>query len=507
MKNITFSDLKKLLNCTLEKNCNEIILVNSPPFSGKSYFAEFFNKITSNLSHKFCISTDTDIILNENEFCYLISEKFKREYGNEINIESHGSSSSFISSLLQPKFRNSYDSFILFIDSVNNPDNEQIYRIFSRLRSIREVNNSNPSNINFVAIFFGTWIHSSIDDKHKEKGSSPLDEPYCMLNLNYEEIKILGQDSGIDKLKDLHIKYIKEITNGCYAIVKYIIDNINQEKITCDEIYKICINYSKENYFKESVQKVLDEMPKDSLQILNTLLKGRFVKYDSNDIKLQKLLLSGLTAKSILNNIEILKINSWVHEYTLRKNNIYRDIFLKAIDDNDIYYSTVNELIIPTPTINDYAYSYVLEIENQLKNLIIFKFHEKNENKNDHPLSLANSLGIVKNGFIEGSVYETCKIQRNLSIGKHNQFNDSKSSLNTFLNPQVIINVISENSTIGFYEYFKDIFPDQILLKKNLKKWQSIRNMVAHNNIISESTLIELEEVKDNLFKSFILTE
>lgn len=472
----------------------------APPFSGKS---SFLNDITKSLSeeHEFIVFRrnaedykNPHILIEELQLCIA-------EHSGDLNDETfrHLSIGDAIYDLVNHCYSDIFKSIIFLIDDVDKLTHDEIFNLLSQFRNVRENVNANNDHKRIFFICIGSWIPSLLRKKFSDnQGSYPFEEVY-MNDLSYEEIELLSEHIFYDKSKPsvLFLEYLSEISGGCFGIVDYMLKQSVEKNTQSCAFIRNCINtLVKEEFFEKSILKALSSLEPSALDKIRLLMKNKYLKYENNFLS-EELILSGLVRKIDFYGVEAIALRSWVHEIFLRTNN--ESSCLMGLDNEKF---DIKEIIAPTPCINKHAYKTVLEIENLLRNILYIGLSE-DKSFSLSPYEHASSLGKMNDKWNTEILYDELILRRNISENDASVRSEKDSPLSSFLQPSELKKLIVDNR--GLNTIFESYFLPNDKNKKLLRKWTDIRNLVAHNHVITEETVDKLSEIAKSIYIQIVI--
>jgi hypothetical protein len=318
------------------------------------------------------------------------------------------------------------------------------------------------------------------------------------------ELKEMIQEKDGFYSDDLVVEYLHEISKGCFGLASAIMDKAPSLS-SCDGVMDSVKILSSEQTFLEDLRFSLNQLSASQKNLVVRLMKGQILEWEADNPDLEPIFLSGLINRAQVAKKEVIEIRSWAHEVTLRKN--AAEFFPGAP-----IYRNPDELIPPSSALNKMAYGLALEIENLLRNFVIISLAESaSEN---HPLELLDVLGKVKSANLGG--VEKCFTFSEFVTTQRNKYNDrlqldTHASLSSYLTISDLIQILTERvegvARTGLETFDKRVdeaFPDKKPLKDSLSRFKDLRNPIAHNNLIGESVVKELEGLRRQLLRSLM---
>jgi hypothetical protein len=468
----------------------------SPPLSGKSQFLDELKNKLSDRAKLLILNLNITDLLN-----FEIIKKFKNElseeYGYDVILSENGISlSDSILFIIRQINEKDIKKIYFLIDDIEKHGISKSYDVLSQIRNIREKVTADLINIDLCFICLGSWKPSEMQNKCNERVGSSFPEEIFYSDLNFKELKDLVHQKSTrengDEIPDYKIKYLLEISGGCYSIVDYIIKNTDHN-YCCDEIRDKSYKYADEDYFVDNLIESLNSLSEDSKKMILNSLNNRIVKFKNNK-ETEELLLSGIMKISQLNGLNILVLRSWIHQVALRKNERVRELF-----GSDKIYCKITEIIPPTPSLNKKAYEIVLEIENRLRNFLVVYLNEYGD-QNTHPFEKLNDLNKLNINWAKDTLFDEITYQKKRIKDLHSDYVDAYSSLSSFLSLNDIISILfSKNESKEINTYLNKLFIDNEENKSMFHKFRIIRNQVAHNNIVTESMINELNYINEKI--------
>ncbi len=488
--------LHKILN--INKQC-QFINVIAPKYSGKSQFIEEI-KSEINLKSKTLTFVQTSENYLNNEIVENLVKSINVEYGIDIEVSQNDTSLyDILFNIFKRIDYNDLDSMYFIIDDIDKIGADRTYNLLSQLRNLREKISSDKISFSLIIICVGSWRPSELRKKCEFNVGSYFPEEIFLSDYDEKEVKSFiikyRADSFTFAIEDYKIKYLYEISGGCFGIIDYVLKNIGDD-FTCNNIREKAYNLINEKFFKDYIEKTLSKLSKYSLDVINNLLCYKIVRYRNKEIELfEELLLSGIVKKVKMLDIEVLAMRSWIHEITIREHKAMKDLL-----GNNKTLKDYNELIPPIPSLNQFAYEIVLEIENRLRNYLVIILNEKTDNS-ENPFKVVDALGKFNDDWKKHTLGEELQFQKDKLKNRHSEFVDAYSSSSSSLLYSDLIYLLLNSIDKNGINLYNTSFQNNSETKDMFDRFRIIRNQIAHNNIITEKTIDELNKIKKAIIK------
>jgi hypothetical protein len=374
------------------------------------------------------------------------------------------------------------------------------YGLAGQLRNLREKTKTEMSALRVHTICGGTWsVIGMAEESKKMMGSFPFDKCSWLGKLTLDELsEICGASSTANRADELFVQYLHELSKGCFGVVHGVLERVGTD-LTCANILKAMDALATSQPFLDELRRAASSLSTHHISLLSDLLGGQFLLWRENDPMLETMYISGLVAVESKLGVEVATLRSWAHETALRK-------YARGLFPSLRVYTCCDELIPPTYAINQRAFVLIMEIENHLRNLLVLRASIQHPNQN--AFVWLDKLGNVIE-FEKGkprTIREHAQQRR--QILQETKMIDTHTSLSSYLDLGNIYALFTDQAVVaetgmrvGIYDLLTDIFPDRSQLEGLLRKIRDIRNPVAHNNLISEATVRELEQAAKNLAK------
>lgn len=487
--------LKEIFSC---KEKYKIFNIISPPFSyGSCFIEEIRLKINEIPKSLFVLHSGSN--LSNVKLFESLSKSLENEKGILLSYDCIDIPlNDFLIGLLKKIDSNNLNRIFLLINDLDNKNPDEIYLLFSQLRNFREKATSHNLLISLSVICIGTWKPSVIREKCHINFGSFFPVEFYLSDLELEEIwdfiNTYYTTNNFKNIDDYIIKYLFEISSGSFFVIDYILKNID-DKISCSSIRKISANLSKDSLFVSEIKNTLDSLSDFSKKVLSAILSGLIVEYNHKLIdKYEELLISGIIKVNFNADLAFLSLRSWVHEISVRS---VVDLRKTLECENNL---GINDLIPPTPSINQFAYEIVMEIENRLRNYIVTVLSESPGVK-DNPFTVVDTIEQINNNWVKYTLSEELIHQKNKIKSEYSYLYDTTASLSSFLQITDLFSLLKQkNGKKDFSSLYKSLFYSDKKFDDLFKEFKAIRNQVAHNNIINEEAIKKLIFIRKQLF-------
>lgn len=384
------------------------------------------------------------------------------------------------------------DFLVIAIEAVQSSNIDEIFNFYATLRKFcTEWKKQNGLSVHFVTV--GSWIPIELYKRfHDRQVSWPFSPEHNLIyfpDLEPDEVFQLLRKHPLGLgAKYIHALYLWEITMGERFTTSMVIKGMKQSINLSQSIYYSAVQLIETHDFVELVKERISALSSLSLHALGCMLDGIYIDSHSNKELLDELRLSGLIRFQKDGSVEGVRFKNWIIDSTVRCNS---EVFKDMIEFSS--FKDYQELIPPITCINREAYAVICEIENYLRNIIILRLSILQPNQ-AHPLvgirtGLTNTKGSYKDE------YERTKKWRDENAASgYVETHDAQMS---YLQTADLIELVDQ------LIYEKD--PIILLLlpvRKKLSAVKRIRDAVAHNQIISESSYMFLLDLKEELLQA-----
>ena len=466
--------------------------------SGKTHLARTLYRQLSALRRTVVIRIQAKNVLTKSAMIEQFSKTLELELGIEkfpevVHLDVYQAMFTLVNAV--PK--TDLDRLILLIQDFGDLSLEQQYVLAAQLRNLREKTRSEARSLDCHSIYLGNWRPLLLKSQSIiHMGSAPFEDCYLIDSLSPAELDDLFETRASKaKLayKAVHVEYLFEMSGGCFGIVSRVLKSL-QDNITCQKIRELAESDLCNKIFLEELKKIFRNLSPQARDIIYQLLKGHFVPWDSHSELLEELYFSGLVRRESRYGREIMELRSWPHELALRT--YARGLWTDTTGEKIC--TRIEELIPPVAALNRHAYHIVMEIENLLRNLLIKIIAEKSPNK--HPFKQLDAMGVkAYRKQKEMSYYDWCQDEKKRLLGKH--FVEAHSSLSSYLSMSDLKKIFTNDfSGNGLLKDIGSILGKYDQVHHLLNRLNTIRNPIAHNNLISEKTVDELINIANQIY-------
>ncbi|MCM8832536.1 MAG: hypothetical protein NC816_01225 [Candidatus Omnitrophica bacterium] len=484
-----FSDIIDIININ-PVSTNIGVIINE--FAGEDYLIEKINNYYENKSKTKIISLEA----NELESIELLINKLqliiRDDFGEDFLVNPNNNSyTDLIISLLRHLFLLNVEKLIFVSYHFEQINKENQYLILSQFRNIREKLKVHKDLTSCHFLVFGSFSYfDQIKFCQKYGTSFTLDDLFYISYSSREEQNHILKDKAIKNSKNQNlVDLIQDITGGAIGLLFYVTEMILSKKIKdINKLMDLLIDDSEINHL---LKNKFEKENKSLINLIVHIFEQKQILQKFNE-DLEKIYLSGLVNVEQYKDNYIVRFDSWFLEVQTKK----------IISQVKKEYSNYHQLLPIRISLNNQAYSIIMEIENHLKNILISKLTHLNCDNN--PLKILDCLGKIKNTDAGKSYtyYEWC--EHKLYQHKNVYHVDIYESLVSQLDLTDLENIFLSNAIPSKYtkKSLREIF-DISFGNKNmsyvLKRLKQIRNPVAHNQLIDFSILDELKTLRNLL--------
>ena len=334
--------------------------------------------------------------------------------------------------------------------------------------------------IHFVT--FGTWYPGGLEIVfNRNQTSWPFEKEGNLWTLPWlsplETIQLLSEVRGEWNIKHIHARYLWELTNGEPWTTFRVATMTKGASLTCDVLSAKAILLGESTELRDDIERRLEQCSRSALSMLSQLLERGMIRVSGRLVEAEQLLIMGLARKDETDEA-ILLMGNWVFESTLRK---HSHTFKKLLGSS--VYAKKEELLAPVRCLNQEAYRVICEVENQLRNLSIIRLSAKI--RGGHPLRVLDSTDVFD---------RATQTMRN-EAKRFRERPGQGAPLVSYLDPEDLIKIVMD---LAFDN--DPVFGELKTRENSLREFVGIRNAVAHNRVISESSYNVLIEFRAMLF-------
>ncbi len=367
--------------------------------------------------------------------------------------------------------------------------------------------------VHFISL--GNWVPTLLQKEYFTSISWPFDYDknlhYFPDLTDFEIFDLLTEHNQFEP-KRIHSQYLWELTRGDRMTINYLLLENKQPLLNCEEIFKSCLQIIEGSHaFVSMLELKLKVLSENAKEVLSELLDGYWRSISTRDDLAEELMSSGLVERYATGPITTFRFKNWVTESAIRhhKEQLSHVFTFKS-------FGNYREIIPPVTCLNRSAYAYICEIENLLRNDIILRLSIINSS--EHPLmgintsrSVAEDLKRIerikkkeaRNESVSEeekktiSAYEIAKKWRDEIA--NNKYVDAHASLVSYIQTIDLLNILNTLATR------KDVWANHVKFNnKDTNALKEIRDVVMHNQVITEASYDFLEKVRDDLYKALI---
>ena len=299
----------------------------------------------------------------------------------------------------------------------------------------------------------------------------------------------LSNKPGLTGFRDLHARYLREITGGDTSTVNQILVGLKPGKLTCDRLYAEAERLIRSEAYRDQLRGQVEKLDQIGRRLLLTLLSGQFIDCQKNQHACEQLLLTGVAREEETEGLRFLRLKNWAIESALRHH-------WRAFSDllNGSVYDQYAEFVPPITCLNRDAYGFICEIENLLRNVTIQRLHLYVGDQ--HPL--AGLYTSVKRNQSLRTEFERAEKWRAETLC--NPWVDTHSALASFSQTGDVLEWIAYLR----YRCHDPVGQSLAAVKHDMKGFKDIRDAVTHNQIISETSYDTLLRIRDKLYRALV---
>lgn len=486
-------EIKDFILSNTEKST--MVNIVAPVLSGKRQLALDLHDILSSRPRSLAILIDLSALQIQDIVPELLIQ-IEQECGD--NIEEPDSGINFgdaIYRILVHLSERKMDEVCLIFSSLECIEVDSIYFVLGQLRNLREKLLAEVLSIKLRTICIGCWLPSNLKEQCSLNIGSFFPEELYFVDYDFNSttdlLKSRGRIMEMNELNQVRFNYLLELSGKCYGIIDWVEKNMTEFNCSC--IKEAAYNMAFQEFFSKAICNSLSKLSEHSLGRVIWLLKGNVLNFPGKQNN-EELLLSGLVRILDAHGVSTIVLRSWIHEIAIRCNEECRELLDGRLSPGDY-----KEFIPPTPSLNKLGYQLIMDIENKIRNIIYQKALDVSPDL-DEPYKMFDHLPLSQNQSQE-TLFSKLKQNRTKQINLYSEFIESNSSLNSFMDVQDLINVVSSGFRNCVGDTHDKLFEDSDERKKFFNKFRIIRNHIAHNNITTERTIEELQ----NLYKLLII--
>jgi hypothetical protein len=473
--------------------------VGAPPLSDTDLLVKDLVSMWESMSETRVLTMSAGEFLQPGDWLQITASELESETGRNLHRADRGLEWGDSLYVLLDSFCSARKRKIfMIVDSIEELPRDKQYVLAAQLRDFREKAKVSPIGWQFHSVIVGRFSIQALKEQARRRGGSlPCDltvflGPADLRDFERDCERLCGLNAGSVDTKPslLQLAYLHELTKGCWGLAQLVLQR-TRAKPDCDQLL-----HAMEDQVAAS-EEFLDTF-RDSLlasayarSLLPPLLGGRRITGEIDDTLLEEVLLTGVFLAHHEGAGYQIEIRSWAHEVALRR-------FVHAFITDTKIVTEASQIIPPSSVLNRRAYALILQCENELRNLVVSRLAELLSDK-QHPLTALDVLGYIKELDRKHlTIHQYCELRREELSASESV--DAHPSLSSYLGMSDLLDLLTDSATNkndgyrkGMYSLVASIFPDRTALKDLLTRLRDVRNPVAHNNLITERTVLDLE--------------
>ncbi|MDQ7027699.1 MAG: hypothetical protein Q9P44_19315 [Anaerolineae bacterium] len=370
-------------------------------------------------------------------------------------------------------------TLVLLVDigAVHDQPNDSIATLFSVMSSLE----NHRWNFKLHHIVVGFWNHEALL-QHFFKAN--LTFPY-EVGSNYRlftgvEVGMMATLLPESQYPELHSQLLYEITGGHLGAASAIAQSFKETSL--QSMLNAVHHIAKQHQVTERLLSVWKKLPTAALELLEGLLRQRHLHVSVNSNG-EHLLSAGIAQRTVVNRQVYLRFQSWYVELALR----YHADEL-ALNDKRLSQVDVANLAPVLTSLNDKAYRLIRDIEISTRNFVSIRLSLNN--KSDDSILKGVNRRIDSSNLLTDADERT----------RHERKRIQSYGLNADLNPQIAY--MTTGDLAGVLEEIGRKHDDKAWLKisKSVQQMASIRNAVMHNQLVDESALTTLYDLRAAIY-------
>lgn len=373
-----------------------------------------------------------------------------------------------------------------------------IERLATLLSSVRGFHEEwQEVDLNVHVIWAGSIIPTQLLLSFRERilASWPFtrDRSLLMLpDLSMEEIlERLNQIRPDAKVRLVHAEYLYELTLGDVNAVSELLTLVGEQPINCATFLSASEHLIVSSEWGARLKSSISKLSERGRKQLAHLMLGQYVRTKPYDDLEDELILSGLVRVDETMNDRCLRLRSWLTEGGLRHH--WHELGMISAE---VPYCNHHELIPPIQCLNQRAFSIVCEIETVLRNLVVARLGRANNN--GHPFAGLN-FKERQSGDREDQLSRSKRWQSQVAGSK---YVNAHAALVSYVNTTDLIDLI--------WHLLQQKDPVVLPLQgvhQRLAGFKEIRDVVMHGQIITEESLENLLEIRQELYSRLIVPQ
>jgi hypothetical protein len=378
-------------------------------------------------------------------------------------------------------------------------DVQDLYEVFARLRAFTSEWTHPELHVHHVVV--GLWSNYALRQAFEQAHTSwPFDVGRTLLQAPPWTVQDISSFVAWWEVQsddpELHERYLWELTDGDPWAATGVANEVKHANaITCDVLAAGAARFATSGTCQRELLRRYERTSQEARTVLHGVLQGSYV-IGGRMLRreLEELELFGWIKFEGNGEKRIGRLRSWVLEYALRsstgtlRSRLPAAVFLRP-----------DELLPPMRCLNQDAYECVCEIENLLRNLVVIRRHAADAlsgTTRAHPL-----VGQRTSTLMAGQVRHPDEHARLEASRRH--FLEDKglvvthAPLISFSTTQPVLDMI-EQMAIGEQDPVLSNLR-KVIARDDLVRFKSLRDAVAHNQMVSESARTFLRDLRARL--------
>ncbi len=365
---------------------------------------------------------------------------------------------------------------------------------FSAVRGFHEEWTDVDLTVHFV--WAGTALASRLTELYKgsDRASWPFVRDhtlYLLPDLTVSEVYawLVGTAKHTPQ-RLIHAEYLHEMTQGSVACLSAILQHLGESPINCAGLLRAAESLFADQQWIDTIRSHIVNLSDNARQQLGVLLNGQFLSVRQFCVLEDELNIFGLVRVDKVDELRLLRLHNWLIECTLRRHwNVFQPIVGSDVFRDD------SELLPPTQVIDRGAFALLTEIESLLRNIVVVRL--TGQQGKAHPFVGLN-LEVKRRGPIGDPEYEdqyTRSTKWKKSVG-NSRFVDTHGALISYTDIKDLLGLLDHLFSVNDH-----VTEPLRWIRPKLNGFKEIRDAVMHGQIITEESLDNLIEIRQDLYE------
>jgi hypothetical protein len=381
-------------------------------------------------------------------------------------------------------------------------DMHTLYEAFARLRAFASEWTHSELSVHHVVV--GLWSNYALQAEYEQAHTSwPFDAGRTLLQAPPWSVDdVMSRLAGwglITGDPELHARYLWELTGGdpwaATAVAREVRTAYAASHVTCDELAAAAVRFAAGSVCQRELLRRYDRTSSEARAVLHRALQGGYVVGGRTLRRdLEELELLGWVTFEVGGDRRIGRLRSWVLEYALRSSTGALRSRLPAS-----VYARADELLPPMRCLNQDAYESVCEIENLLRNLVVMRRHAADVQAGVtrvHPLVGQRTSTLMSSSTRYADEHARLEASRRHFL-EDKGLAVTHAPLVSFSTTQPVLDMI-EQMVIGEQDEVLSNLR-KMIARDDLARFKSLRDAVAHNQMVSETARTFLRDLRARL--------